>query len=153
MTTKEKKLSGKNKLADFRLKRSIITMQVNAVRSQEMSVVAKDKKSFQDLQDFWTRMCWQCWSQTTSNDYEGFCRIDPYIRTFWDSITVVDGCVIIDDRIAIPQCLQKAVLSRLHHSHPGQEALIDAAQYVWWPQIHRDIVTNCKKKYPVYKIR
>ena len=79
-----------------------------------------------------------------SNDYKGFCRIDPYLRIFWASIAVVDGCVILDDRFAIPQCLLKAVLSRLHCSHPGQEAMIDAAQYVWWPQIHRDIVSICE---------
>ena len=80
----------------------------------------------------------------TSNDYEVICRIDPYVRTFWDSTAVVDGCVIIEERIAIPQCLQKAVLSRLHRWHPGQEAMIDAAQYGWWPQIHQDIVSICK---------
>ena len=37
-----------------------------------------------------------------SSDYEGFARIDPYIKTFWDSAAVIDGCIIIDDRIAIP---------------------------------------------------
>ena len=103
--TKEEKLSRKNKyataLANFRLKRSISTMQVIAVRGQHKSVVAKDKKSLPGL--------------TGVLDADGlavlvaddptlrlmrnavFCCIDPYIRTFWDSIAVVDGCVIIDD--------------------------------------------------------
>ena len=51
-----------------------------------------------------------------NRDYEGFARIDPYIKTFWDSAALVDGCLIIDDRVAIPSCLQRAFLSRLHRS-------------------------------------
>ena len=79
-----------------------------------------------------------------NRDYEGFARTDPSIKTFWDSAAVVDGCIIIDDRIAIPSCLRRAVLSRLHRSHPSQEAMVDMAQYLWWPRIHRDIVSLCK---------
>ena len=51
-----------------------------------------------------------------SKDYEGFSRIDPYINSFWNAAAIVNGYIIIDDRIAIPSCLQKAVLSRLHRS-------------------------------------
>ena len=61
-----------------------------------------------------------------NRDYEGFARIDPYIKTFWNSAAVIDSCIIIDDWIA--------VLSRLHRLHPG----------LWWPIIHRDIVNFCK---------
>ena len=77
-------------------------------------------------------------------DYEGFCRIDPYIKSFWHCAAVVDGCVIVDNRIAIPLCLRKPLLSRLHRSHAGQLAMVDAAQYIWWPRMHRDIVQLCK---------
>ena len=80
-----------------------------------------------------------------SKDFEGFSRIDPHIKSFWTAATIVDGCIIIDDRIAIPSCLQKAVLSRLHRSHTGQEAMIEASQYIWWPRINRGIVRMCKE--------
>ena len=83
-------------------------------------------------------------TEITNKDYEAFARIDPYIKTSWDSAAVVGGCIIIDDKIAIPSCLQRAVLSRLHHSHPGQEAMVDTEQLLWWPRIHRDIVNLCK---------
>ena len=53
-----------------------------------------------------------------NRDYESFARIDPYIKIFWDLPAVVDGCIIIDDRNPILSCLQRAVLSRLHRSHP-----------------------------------
>ena len=79
-----------------------------------------------------------------NRDYEGFCRIDPYIKSFWHCAAVVNGCVVVDNRIAIPMCLRKPLLSRLHRSHAGQLAMLDAAQYIWWPRMHRDIVQLCK---------
>ena len=79
-----------------------------------------------------------------NRDYEGFCRIDPYIKSFWHCAAVVDGCVIVENRIAIPMCLRKPLLSRLHRSHAGELAMVDAAQYIWWPRMHRDIVQLCK---------
>ena len=79
-----------------------------------------------------------------NRDYEGFCRIDSYIKSFWHCAAVVDGCVVVDNRIAIPMCLRKPLLSRLHRSHAVQLAMVDAAQYIWWPRMHRDIVQLCK---------
>ena len=37
-----------------------------------------------------------------SRDYEAFSRIDPYIKSFWNAAAIVDGCINIDDCIAIP---------------------------------------------------
>ena len=130
------------------------TIQVNRVLIGQR-IVAKDKKSLPGLvglldakihskmtdEDATTRPMKLA---IRNRDYKVFARIHPYIRTFWDSAAVVDGCIIIDDRIAIPSCLQRAVLSRLHRSHPGQEAMVDTAQYLWWPRVHRDFVNLCK---------
>ena len=79
-----------------------------------------------------------------NRDYEGFCRIDSYLKSFWHCAAVVDGCVVVDNRIAIPNCLRKPLLDRLHWSHAGQLAMVDAAQYLWLPRMHRDIVQLCK---------
>ena len=38
----------------------------------------------------------------SNRDFEGFARIDAYTKTFWDLAAVIDGCILIDDRIAIP---------------------------------------------------
>ena len=70
-----------------------------------------------------------------NKEYEGFARIDPYNKTFWNSTAVIDGCIIIDDRFAISSCLQRSVLSRLHRLHPGQAAMVDTAQYLWYRQL------------------
>ena len=79
-----------------------------------------------------------------NRDYEGFCRIDSYLKSFRHCAAVVDGCVVVDNRIAIPNCLRKPLLARLHRSHAVQLAMVDAAQYIWWPRMHRDIVQLCK---------
>ena len=79
-----------------------------------------------------------------NRDHEGFCRIDSYLKSFWHCAAVVDGCVVVDNRIAIPICLRKPLLARLQKSHAGQLAMVDAAQYIWWPRMHRNFVQLCK---------
>ena len=79
-----------------------------------------------------------------NRDYEGFCRIDSYLKSFWHCAAVVDGCVVLDNRIAVPICLRKPLFARLHRSHAGQLSMVDAAQYIWWPRMHGDIVQLCK---------
>ena len=79
-----------------------------------------------------------------NRDYEGFCRIDSYLKSFWHCAAVVDGCVVVDKRIAIPNCLRKPLLARLHRSHASQLAMVDAVQNIWWSRMHRDIVQLCK---------
>ena len=103
-------------IASFRKQRMIKTKrptrQVNRV-SIGKRILAKDKRSLPGLvgildaeilteltdEDVTLRLMK---TAIRNRDYEGFARIDPYIKTFWDSAALVDGCIIIDDRIAIP---------------------------------------------------
>ena len=149
-------------LANFGSKRLRKTKSVNrqtqSVQSLEIlrsSLVAQDQKSLtglvgildsdvlSELTDEDSSLCLMK-RALINRDYEGFCRIDPYIKSFWHCAAVVDGCVVVDSRIAIPMCLRKPLLSRLHRSHSGQLAMVDAAQYIWWPRMHRDTVQLCK---------
>ena len=43
---------------------------------------------------------------------------------FWTKAEVVNDCVILDNKLAIPEPQRKAVLARLHRSHPEQEAMM-----------------------------
>ena len=149
-------------LANFRTKRARKTtltnrqpQSVHSLENLKSPVVAKDQKSLtglvgildsdvlSELTDEDASLCLM--KRTIINqDYEGLCRIDSYIKSFWHCAAVVDGCIVVDNRIAIPMCLRKPLLSRLHRSHAGQLAMVDAAQYIWWPQMHRDIVQFCK---------
>ena len=64
---------------------------------------------------------------------------------FWSKAAVVNNCVIIDNKLAIPEALRQAVLARLHRSHPGQKAMMSASEYIWWPFSNRQIVKTCEK--------
>ena len=53
--------------------------------------------------------------------------------------------MIIDNKLAIPEPLRQAVLAGLHRSHPGQEAMMLASEYIRWPFLNRQIVDTCEK--------
>ena len=134
-------------LANFRSKRlrklRSVNPHVQRVQSLEIlksSMVAPDQKSLNGLvgildsnvlSEFTDEdSCLRLMKRALINrDYEGFCRIASYLKSFWHCAAVVDGCVVVDNRIAIPNCLRKQLLARLHRSHAGQLAVVDAAQY------------------------
>ena len=55
-----------------------------------------------------------------------------------------DGILIIDNRLAIPSKLRNACLNWLHRNHPGQMAMVDAANYLWWPKMHSQIIEKAE---------
>ena len=80
-----------------------------------------------------------------NKDVTTFNKLWSYMAQFWRQAAVVNNCVIIDNMLAIPEPLTQAVLAHLHHSHSGQEAMILASEYIWWPFLNRQIVDNCEK--------
>ena len=46
----------------------------------------------------------------------------------------------IDEKLVIPEELQKPIFRRLHWGHPGRDSMLQAVAGIWWPRIHRDIV-------------
>ena len=53
-------------------------------------------------------------------DNEDRCRqISPYIHSFWKELHVKNGCVCIDDRIAIPNSIKDVYMEAIHAKHPG----------------------------------
>ena len=58
---------------------------------------------------------------------------------------MVDDCILVDNRLAVPGQLRQAVLKRVHRGHPGQEAMLDASRYLWWPHMHNDIVNMAEE--------
>ena len=59
---------------------------------------------------------------------------------FFKITSVVNGVVLVDNRITVPNELRAAVLEYLHKDHLGQAVMIDAASYLWWPKLHRQII-------------
>ena len=73
-------------------------------------------------------------------DKQGFELMGPYTNPLWPQIAVQDDCILVNNWLAVPVQLRQAVLKRIHRGHPGQEAMLGASQYLWWPHMNNDIV-------------
>ncbi|XP_061759522.1 uncharacterized protein K02A2.6-like [Nerophis ophidion] len=61
-------------------------------------------------------------------------------------LSVQDGCILWGSRVVVPPPGRKALLSQLHHGHPGitrMKAL--ARSYFWWPKMDADIEAAAKR--------
>ena len=86
------------------------------------------------------------------NDVQTFSKQGLYIAQFWPVASVVDSCILIDYKLAIPFKLRSAILTRLRQSHPGQQAMIEAAEYIWWPYLNRQIVEGVRCSWNVQNL-
>ena len=73
------------------------------------------------------------------NDRHGFELMGPYTNPLWHHMSVVDDCLLVDNRLAVPEKLRQAVLRRLHQGL-HQEAMLEVSNYLWRPIMHKDIV-------------
>ena len=80
-----------------------------------------------------------------NKDVQSFYKLGAYMAQFWTKAAVMNNCVLIEYKLAIPEQLRSAILIRLHRSHPGQAAMMVASEYVWWPFLNRQIVNVCEK--------
>ena len=63
----------------------------------------------------------------------------PYFR-YSDSVSCVDGVILLGERIVIPQSLRQHILSALHSAHQGVSMMVArAADSVFWPNMTTDI--------------
>ena len=74
------------------------------------------------------------------NDRHSFELMGPYTNPLWHQLSVVDDCILVDNRLVVPGQLRQAILKRIHRGHPGQAAMLDVSKYLWWPHMHKDIV-------------
>lgn len=65
-----------------------------------------------------------------------------------DSLTIVDNCLMLSDRIVIPLQLRIRVLEQFHCGHPGITRMKSVARsYAYWPGIDQEIermVKSCR---------
>ena len=81
-----------------------------------------------------------------NRNFENFKSIFYGAGQFYNIMQVTfEGIILIDNRIAVPEALQKAVLNHLHRNHPGQLAMTDAASYLWWLKMNRSIIEKAEK--------
>ena len=63
-------------------------------------------------------------------DRAGFELMGPYTNPLWNQLSVIDDCILVDNRLAVPIQLRQAVMKRNYRGHPGQEAMIDVSNYL-----------------------
>ena len=52
----------------------------------------------------------------------------------------------------IPTQLRKLIMNSIHRNHPGQSGMMHLANMIWFPRIHREIVTLTQNCQPCIKI-
>ncbi|XP_064477638.1 uncharacterized protein K02A2.6-like [Ornithodoros turicata] len=69
----------------------------------------------------------------------------PYQRRF-DQLSVQDDCILLGNRVVIPQELRAKVLDLLHESHPGVTKMKAVARsHVWWDTLDEDIAARVQR--------
>ena len=76
------------------------------------------------------------------NNRYSFELMGPYTNPLWHQLSVVDDCILVDNRLAVSGQLRQAVLKRIHRSHPGQETMLDVSRYLRWVATHAQ--RNCQ---------
>ena len=71
----------------------------------------------------------------------------PCTNPLWNQLSVVGDCILVDNRFSSSSLVQlrPVVMKRIDRGHPGQKAMLDVSNYLWWPQIHKDIVNLAKE--------
>ena len=93
-------------------------------------------------EDTWMDRLWRVIERKDRHSFE---LMGPYTNSLWHQMSVVDVCIVVDGRLAVPGQLRPAVLKRIHRGHPGQEAMLDVSRYLWWPHMRKDIVNMAEE--------
>ena len=66
------------------------------------------------------------------SDEEKLKQLTPYLHSYWRDLLywhVSSGCVCMDEKVAIPNPLEEALIEDLHASHPGSWRMVCMAQH------------------------
>ena len=74
-----------------------------------------------------------------------FGLMGPCTNSLWHQMSVMNDCIVVDGRLAVPGQMRPAVLKQIHRGHPDQEAMLDVSRYLWWPHMHKDNVNMAEE--------
>ena len=80
----------------------------------------------------------------TLGDEQRCKAVSRQIHTHWNQLSVNDGCILLDNRLTIPNAMKEAVIDVLHATHPGAWGMTELAHRLWWPFINRDLLNKSK---------
>ena len=80
-----------------------------------------------------------------------------HFSRYWHSLkrdlsTTPTRCILYDGKLFIPTQLRKLVMNSIHRNHPGQSGMMYLANLIWFPRIHREILTLTQNCQPCIKI-
>ena len=50
----------------------------------------------------------------------------------------------MDERLVIPTNLRASIMCSILYGHPGRDTMLRYVADIWWPKIHRDVVTTAQ---------
>ena len=63
----------------------------------------------------------------TLGDEQRCKAVSRQIHTHWKQLSVNDGCILLDNRLTIPNAMKEAVIDVLHATHPGAWGMTELA--------------------------
>ena len=79
-----------------------------------------------------------------NNDQARCKQLSKQIYAKWNSLSVNNGCILVDNKLAIPNILKDSVIDVLHSTHPGAWGMTELGQRLWWPFINRYLINKSK---------
>ena len=79
-----------------------------------------------------------------TGDEQRCTKLSKQIHAKWRSLSVQNGCILLDNKLAIPNSLKESVIDVLHSTHPGAWGMTELGQRIWWPFINRDLINKSK---------
>ena len=80
-------------------------------------------------------------------------RLSKQINAKWRSLSVNNGYILVDNKLAIPNTLKESVMDVFHATHPRAWGMTKLGQRLWWPFINRDLIKKSKNMPALYRIR
>ena len=81
----------------------------------------------------------------TENDWDTLKKVIPYFYSLKRDLSITpSSCVLYDYRLMIPVSLNQLVINSLHQTHPAQSGMLQLADLVWFPRIHRKVTAKAQ---------
>ena len=71
-------------------------------------------------------------------------RLSKQVYAKWGRLSVNNGRILVDNKLAILNILMESVMDVLHATHPGAWDMTELGQRLWWPFINRDLINKSK---------
>ncbi|CAI5452725.1 unnamed protein product [Caenorhabditis angaria] len=81
--------------------------------------------------------------------------MEPEMRLYYNKVeqlSILEGCLLVSNRVVIPSVLRSRVIKELHENHPGIERMKRLSRTcVYWPGLDKDIISyvngcrNCQE--------